>query len=1270
MPSDSPKHGLLSTLTLGRSSRSSKPVSETLTHPLLGASTSSLNLVSDGVAEPSGSTSHTRQSSGGRSGQVDVTSLPYKPRHKPGQGPSATGVGADQSGSIPTSLSATGGPSTSPNVSTLTVPTSPVTPTSVSARPTTSTFTSTTFALPPSAVDSNDSQDLVASIGSSSTATSRLQLQSLKAAVQRIGLGNGSMGMSMIDTIFERSLGGASTKGKSVDNGEWAEIVKILMTGKAILLLPTTPASSSLPLTAQNVRDHVAFVGPALPDPRRRSIGSPADNGAMVVTLSGLLGTMKDSTIFFESVLGSDTVPSLLGRDTGLSTALGNLRPAHHSSPSAQSHFPLYALSSQSTSLRFPPTMTMVPAAGDETRSTSAKFGRINPFASLFGGSSATAVGSNERGDATPSPKLSVSPLDPDGVSVRSSDESIDGYQVPAFTIAKAVRINDVAKSIVKATKAIVKAELDHMPEKLVDRVIRLVCPTVAGIASDEKSDASETIQLDFTDPNTTGQKLQEFVEKAYDDLVLHFRADSSHIFSESSHTGSRLRQKASWTRKLSMSTGDEENEAAKARRKQRARKEREEMVEREATSGAEKIEGLLCKFFYNRQFSPPDTDDSRHDEALSSRIAALNMLELSLDHLGLVTRPPELPMAERDRIARGLEQLVDNVGLELQKLDSVSAITPGGKVAVLISAHKAVVDGLQGLPPIRLRPEGEAYQPSREETSTPVEDRVTSAPPIKPDLAERRRSSSSAQRGVSMPIAHRSSTGSTPLSTSPATTDPLRSIGEAAQESGDLPSEHIPGIPEVVLTESGHEQMEEAMKDSVIDLQSPATGAEPEHEKKVNETSQSGATSGADLILPIIIYAVVKANPPQLASHLMYIRRFRSAICLTGEASYAIVNLTAVIDFIEHVQLADLGLGHESDKVISVDNLSPIGLNDLDNANADTASIATASSRLRGRVFQVGELAGSAADSANKVITGVVDSSWTAIRGLISSPAPNITATEEGQMPPPADVHPEAVDGRARGNSTSAFSLSSVTASMAGIAAAATNRNRSRAGSRASALERPEHTWKGNEEMIDVSSKPGSIREGALQFDTNEDEAMTKSDDDEHVPVRSNRERRRSDARSIQSVSSVFSRDKEEARAMEKDKDRVSLSDRLASIGALGRLPSTDNVFASSSAEVAKPTGFLANLTVGRSTPPPDRTHARKASLLSRAEPLGASPAGSITSLPALPENADPPLERFMTCEAGDLKLSEIGSLLRDYRRLGDIVNALGAQGQTHLRA
>ena len=39
---------------------------------------------------------------------------------------------------------------------------------------------------------------------------------------------------------------------------------------------------------------------------------------------------------------------------------------------------------------------------------------------------------------------------------------------------------------------------------------------------------------------------------------------------------------------------------------------------------------------FRSRLFRPSISDDPTHDEALSSRIAALNMLNLGLEHLGV----------------------------------------------------------------------------------------------------------------------------------------------------------------------------------------------------------------------------------------------------------------------------------------------------------------------------------------------------------------------------------------------------------------------------------------------------------------------------------------------------------------------------------------------------------------------------------------------------------------------------------------------------------
>lgn len=214
-----------------------------------------------------------------------------------------------------------------------------------------------------------------------------------------------------------------------------------------------------------------------------------------------------------------------------------------------------------------------------------------------------------------------------------------------------------------------------------------------------------------------------------------------------------------------------------------------------------------------------------------------------------------------------------------------------------------------------------------------------------------------------------------------------------------------------------------------------------------------------------------------------------------------------------------------------------------------DAASIASASTRLRGRVFQVGELAGSAAGSANKAITGVVDSSWTALRGLIGTQAVPIDPDRSDTSVPPPASHPGM-----RPRQASTFSLASVTASVASIAAAAAAsttaaRTRSRGDSRASTII-PEEQWGANQEMMEVASRPESGQEQGDQDPLPDEEAAVSRD--EAVNDEKTQERRLSDTRSIKSVSSMLSREGSNMR--DEPRERVSLSNRLASIGVLGR--------------------------------------------------------------------------------------------------------------------
>jgi hypothetical protein len=70
------------------------------------------------------------------------------------------------------------------------------------------------------------------------------------------------------------------------------------------------------------------------------------------------------------------------------------------------------------------------------------------------------------------------------------------------------------------------------------------------------------------------------------------------------------------------------------------------------------------------------------------------------------------------------------------------------------------------------------------------------------------------------------------------------------------------------------------------------------------------------DILLPFLIFAVVKANPPDLVSQLLFIQRFRNER-VGGEESYCLTNFMAVAEFLENVDLVALGLEDGTGKIL-----------------------------------------------------------------------------------------------------------------------------------------------------------------------------------------------------------------------------------------------------------------------------------------------------------------------------------------------------------------
>jgi len=101
----------------------------------------------------------------------------------------------------------------------------------------------------------------------------------------------------------------------------------------------------------------------------------------------------------------------------------------------------------------------------------------------------------------------------------------------------------------------------------------------------------------------------------------------------------------------------------------------------------------------------------------------------------------------------------------------------------------------------------------------------------------------------------------------------------------------------------------------SVPSHESGPTQAAPAPASTPSRSSSPTPVSG-DIILPLMIFAVVKANPSHFVSHLLYTQRFRNQR-VGGEESYCLVNLMAVADFLENVDLKALGLGESEKKVM-----------------------------------------------------------------------------------------------------------------------------------------------------------------------------------------------------------------------------------------------------------------------------------------------------------------------------------------------------------------
>ncbi|KAF9117595.1 hypothetical protein BGW39_002026 [Mortierella sp. 14UC] len=377
-------------------------------------------------------------------------------------------------------------------------------------------------------------------------------------------------------------------------------------------------------------------------------------------------------------------------------------------------------------------------------------------------------------------------------------------------------------------------------------------------------------------------------------------------------------------------------------------------------------VEAWLCREMYSVIFPQsaegPNSQDYLQDEQLQAKIAALNFLDLTLEHLGFVLEHPE--------DVKHIAQVVREGGIEMQKLALVKS--PTDKMNVILSSHRVVVDALNREPAVQemladteqttktptvvtsseTEDAGSVASPSVSPKSpttaaSPTESKPPSTtstknkrlsmpkimmdgdiprintplspgvrqPKIRMDEGFERRSQAYDDEGVSQPVSVAETTETTEMAATSNNVDAEQKQDDHLKDNG--PAEVNPANIELPMSPAPAEESStfSIVVPEVVETapESTATKAEPTvADDALPALPSSRRQYSADVLLPLLIFSVVKSNPPMLISNLRYIQRFKVQDQLTGELAYCLTNMMAVVSFLETLDPQAFGLSSD----------------------------------------------------------------------------------------------------------------------------------------------------------------------------------------------------------------------------------------------------------------------------------------------------------------------------------------------------------------------
>lgn len=145
---------------------------------------------------------------------------------------------------------------------------------------------------------------------------------------------------------------------------------------------------------------------------------------------------------------------------------------------------------------------------------------------------------------------------------------------------------------------------------------------------------------------SSTGRKIRSFVSRFHppESWLNAFPPSGGRTLPDTSLFGKPIEEISDNIQDFYQTIRDDITTNLRTKSKKGKANQEEELVQTEDYSASEErvdesleqVEELLLTVLYDRIFCPASSGDSQEDENLASRIAALNLLDLSLEHLGL----------------------------------------------------------------------------------------------------------------------------------------------------------------------------------------------------------------------------------------------------------------------------------------------------------------------------------------------------------------------------------------------------------------------------------------------------------------------------------------------------------------------------------------------------------------------------------------------------------------------------------------------------------